>query len=231
MLTAARAATRRSRTARSTPCSSRSPTCRAGSSASASPATTGPSRCKAAREPVHACNYLLAVDVDMNPLPGYQFANWDQGYGDVAVQPDLATHPPDPVARRDRARDVRRGRRAHRRTGRGLAPPHPPAPGRARRRRSATRCMFASELEFFLFRESLDEAAAKGYAEPHAALAGDRGLPHPPDDARRVRDPRDPQRDGRRGRARSSSRRAKRAAASTRSTSRTRPRSRWPTAT
>ena len=43
-------------------------------------------------------------------------------------------------------------------------------------------CMFASELEFFLFRESLDEAAAKGYADltPHSQR--DRGLPHPPDD-------------------------------------------------
>src|SRR6201989_1018388 len=42
-------------------------------------------------EPVHACNYLLAVDVDMTPLSGYQFANWEQGYGDVAVMPDLGT--------------------------------------------------------------------------------------------------------------------------------------------
>ena len=38
-----------------------------------------------------ACNYLLAVDVDMNPLSGYQFANWEQGYGDFAVPPDLST--------------------------------------------------------------------------------------------------------------------------------------------
>ena len=45
-----------------------------------------------------------------------------------------------------------------RRAGRGLAAPDPATPGRARRRRSATRCMCASELEFFLFRESLDEA-------------------------------------------------------------------------
>src|ERR1700704_2422131 len=44
-------------------------------------------------EPVHACNYLLAVDVDMNPLTGYQFANGKQGYGAVAVMPALATRP------------------------------------------------------------------------------------------------------------------------------------------
>src|SRR2546421_6665864 len=40
---------------------------------------------------VHACNYLLAVDVDMTPVPGYEFANWDEGYGDVKAVPDMAT--------------------------------------------------------------------------------------------------------------------------------------------
>ena len=42
-------------------------------------------------EPLHACNYLLAVDSEMNVLPGYTFASWDQGYGDMAAQPDLTT--------------------------------------------------------------------------------------------------------------------------------------------
>src|SRR3954453_801053 len=41
--------------------------------------------------PLHMCNYLLAVDSEMNVLPGYEFASWDQGYGDMAAQPDLAT--------------------------------------------------------------------------------------------------------------------------------------------
>ena len=40
---------------------------------------------------IEACDYLLAVDVDMNPLPGYRFANWDNGYGDVVAKPDLST--------------------------------------------------------------------------------------------------------------------------------------------
>ena len=35
--------------------------------------------------------YLLAVDVDMTPLPGYEFANWATGYGDFRCVPDLAT--------------------------------------------------------------------------------------------------------------------------------------------
>ncbi|HEY1989399.1 MAG TPA: glutamine synthetase family protein [Acidimicrobiales bacterium] len=32
---------------------------------------------------IEVCDYLLAVDVDMEPLPGYRFANWDNGYGDL----------------------------------------------------------------------------------------------------------------------------------------------------
>ena len=40
---------------------------------------------------VEACNYLLAVDVDMTPLPGYKAFNWEQGYGDFSCVPDLGT--------------------------------------------------------------------------------------------------------------------------------------------
>ena len=40
---------------------------------------------------VEACNYLLAVDVDMNVLEGFRFANWEQGYGDFVCRPDLST--------------------------------------------------------------------------------------------------------------------------------------------
>lgn len=37
------------------------------------------------------CNYLLAVDVDMNTVAGYAMAGWDSGYGDMVMKPDLAT--------------------------------------------------------------------------------------------------------------------------------------------
>ena len=37
------------------------------------------------------CNYLLAVDVEMNTVEGYAHASWDTGYGDFVMQPDLAT--------------------------------------------------------------------------------------------------------------------------------------------
>ena len=39
----------------------------------------------------HACDYLLANDIDMEPVPGYAAASWDKGYGDFVLKPDLTT--------------------------------------------------------------------------------------------------------------------------------------------
>src|SRR5262247_1401006 len=37
------------------------------------------------------CNYLLAVDVDMNTVGGYEMSSWERGYGDFVMKPDLRT--------------------------------------------------------------------------------------------------------------------------------------------
>ncbi len=37
------------------------------------------------------CNYLMAVDVDMNTVDGYAMSSWDSGYGDMVMRPDLDT--------------------------------------------------------------------------------------------------------------------------------------------
>jgi len=42
------------------------------------------------------CNYLLAVDVDMNTVDGYAMSSWSSGYGDFVMQPDLSTLRPVP---------------------------------------------------------------------------------------------------------------------------------------
>lgn len=39
----------------------------------------------------HACDYLLTVDMEMEPVQGYSFANWKLGYGDVTLSPDMNT--------------------------------------------------------------------------------------------------------------------------------------------
>ncbi len=45
---------------------------------------------------IEVCDYLLACDVDMVPLPGYRFANWDTGYGDLNAVVDPQTVRPLP---------------------------------------------------------------------------------------------------------------------------------------
>ena len=39
----------------------------------------------------HACDYLLTTDMEMEPVPGYEFANWELGYGDFHLVPDQHT--------------------------------------------------------------------------------------------------------------------------------------------
>src|SRR5881396_4412804 len=40
---------------------------------------------------VEGCNYLLALDMEMEPVPGYEMANWEKGYGDFGIAPDMTT--------------------------------------------------------------------------------------------------------------------------------------------
>ena len=44
-----------------------------------------------AYDETHGCDYLLANDIDMEPVPGYAATNWETGYGDFVLKPDMAT--------------------------------------------------------------------------------------------------------------------------------------------
>ena len=115
---------------------------------------------ESAYDETHGCNYLLANDIDMEPVPGYKAASWAKGYGDFVMKPDLSTirdvpwlektalvlcdlqdhhthedlpHSPRGILRRQVARLKERGYLAY----------------------------FASELEFYLFDETYDSARAK----------------------------------------------------------------------
>ena len=59
---------------------------------------------------VEGCNYLLALDMEMDPVPGYEMANWEKGYGDFGDRPRPGDAAPDPVARPHGAGALRRGR-------------------------------------------------------------------------------------------------------------------------
>jgi glutamine synthetase len=118
---------------------------------------------------IEACNYLLAVDVDMTPLPGYRYANWEQGYGDFSARPDLATIRLVPWLEKTALVmcDL-----VDEQTG----APVEVSPRRILRRqleRAAERgyqVKIGSELEFFLFKETYSEAAAAHYRAltPHS---------------------------------------------------------------
>ncbi len=77
------------RAGRSTRSSSPSPTCRAGSRASGSTRSSSSTPCS--EHGTEGCNYLLAVDVDMNTVDGYEISSWSRGYGDMEFVLDLST--------------------------------------------------------------------------------------------------------------------------------------------
>src|SRR5262245_56518116 len=45
---------------------------------------------QAADHGTHACNYLLTVDIDMEPMTGFRLANWEKGFGDFEMRPDVS---------------------------------------------------------------------------------------------------------------------------------------------
>jgi glutamine synthetase len=110
---------------------------------------------------VEGCNYLLALDMEMEPVPGYEMANWEDGYGDFGIEPDMSTlrripwldrtalvladvvnHDGSPVVASPRQILIAQYERA---AEMGYTP------------------YFASELEFYLYKESYAEAHEKDY--------------------------------------------------------------------
>ncbi|HEX9122080.1 MAG TPA: glutamine synthetase family protein [Actinomycetota bacterium] len=115
-------------------------------------------------EGLHACLYLVTVDMEMEPLPGYRYASWETGYGDFMMVPDLSTlrmvpwlektamvicdihdeetkEPVEVAPRQILKRQIERARQA------------------------GYTIKTGSELEFYLFKDSFEGAAHKGYRE------------------------------------------------------------------
>ncbi|HET8652576.1 MAG TPA: glutamine synthetase family protein [Gaiellaceae bacterium] len=112
---------------------------------------------------VEGCNYLLALDMEMDPTPGYEIASWERGYGDFRIAPDLGTlrripwleatalvlgdvlwldgSPVGPSPRQVLRAQIERAEAL------GYTP------------------MFGSELEFFILKETYAEAHAKHYRD------------------------------------------------------------------
>ncbi len=119
-------------------------------------------------EETHGCNYLLGVDIEMEPVPGYKATSWEKGYGDFVLKPDMATLRRTPwlektalvlcdVLDHHSHEDV----------------PHSP---RAILKKQLKRlddmklkAYFASELEFFLFDDDFETCHRKGYRDMKTA--------------------------------------------------------------
>ena len=123
---------------------------------------------------VEACNYLLAVDVEMNPLPGYRTFNWDQGYGDFSAVPDLTTLRLVPwlegtaLVLCDLVDESTRAPI-------GVSPRQILKRQEERALERGFTVKIGAELEFFLFKDSYAEAASKRYhgLVPHSDVIED----------------------------------------------------------
>jgi glutamine synthetase len=123
---------------------------------------------ESAHDETHGCNYLMADDIDMEPVPGYKAASWSKGYGDFVMKPDLSTirlvpwlektalvlcdvldhHTHDDLPHSPRAILKKQIKRLNERGYMGF---------------------FASELEFYLFSETYNSARAKRWHELETA--------------------------------------------------------------
>ena len=114
-----------------------------------------------AGQPIEGCNYLLALEMEGDPVPGYAMASWERGYGDFAMVPDFSTM-----------------RRIPWLEGTALVlcdvawndgTPVRPSPRQVlkaqvdRARALGYEAMFGSELEFYLIKETYAEAHQQHY--------------------------------------------------------------------
>ena len=114
---------------------------------------------------MHACDYLLASDIEMEPVQGYAFTSWAKGYGDFRPQPDWGTL---------RVASWQEGTalvlcdvldRHHDE----LVPYAPRSILRAQIDRAAEQgyvAKGASELELYVFKDSYEQVAEKGFINP-----------------------------------------------------------------
>ncbi|HVE14988.1 MAG TPA: glutamine synthetase family protein [Elusimicrobiota bacterium] len=116
----------------------------------------------AAKHGTHACSYLLTVDMEMNTLPGFALTSWEKGYQDFHMVPDLSTIRLLPWLEKSAIVicDVEdeHGKPIE------VAPRTMLRRQLERARAAGYRVKTASELEFYLFRETYESARTKGYA-------------------------------------------------------------------
>ncbi len=123
---------------------------------------------ESAYEETHCCNYLLATDMEMETVPGYKSAGWDKGYGDYTLKPDLSTLRRVPwlegtaLVLCDAYDHHTHAEVAH--SPRAILKKQV-----ARLEAMGLKAFMATELEFFLFDQSFENARAGGYRNLNVA--------------------------------------------------------------
>ena len=125
---------------------------------------------ESAYEETHSCNYLLATDMEMETVSGYKASSWQTGYGDYTMKPDLSTLRKTPWLEGTALVlcDVL-DHHTHEEV------PHSPRAilkkQVARLEAMGMKAFMASELEFFLFDQTFEQAQASGYRDLKLASA------------------------------------------------------------
>jgi glutamine synthetase len=107
------------------------------------------------------CNYLLAVDIDMNTVQGYEVSSWETGYADMGMEPDLATlrylpwHEGTAMVVADLV--------DHHKVGISVSPRTILKRQLERLDKAGMVAMCGTELEFIVFNNTYEEAWDKGY--------------------------------------------------------------------
>src|SRR5436305_6786687 len=112
---------------------------------------------------VEGCNYLLALDMEMDPVPGYEMANWEKGYGDFGIAPDLSTLRRIPWL--DRSALVLCDVVEHDGSPVAVSPRQVLIAPYERARELGYVPQFASELEFYLYKQSYAQAHEQDYRD------------------------------------------------------------------
>ena len=109
----------------------------------------------------HGCNYLLATDLEMETVQGYKSTSWAAGYGDYTMKPDLSTLRRAPWL--EKSVLVQCDTLDHHGHEIAHAPRTMLKKQLARLDALGMKAMMATELEFYLFKESYDDNLASGY--------------------------------------------------------------------
>ena len=133
----------------------------------------------------HACDYLLACDMEMDPVPGYAFTSWESGYGDMRCVPDWATLC-KPAWLAENGPRALRSDLGEGRLDRGRSAQDPPTPDRARGE-DGIRAQGRRRARALSLQGNVRLGAAEALARSRSLRQLHRGLPRSPGHARRAR--------------------------------------------